>query len=112
MSHEPLSAFWFAHASGAARSQIRNILHYQFVYEAAQRTRQRLLVALTALSGILWLAVARRSLLSDAIVRAALTAWVVVLVAAIGALVTERHCRRRHEAALEDARSRREEEKE
>jgi len=110
MSEQRLTAFSFAGDRSDARSRVRDILHYQLAYEAAERARQRLLVVLAALSAVLWLALARRSLVSEPVVATALTAWVVVFFAVLVALAIERHCRKRQDAALEEARTPQEEE--
>jgi hypothetical protein len=102
-------SFAIDHSDAGARARLRNILRYQVACELAQRTRQALLVTLAALSGVLWLATARRSLVPDPIVGATLAAWAAVLAGVIGALVAERTCRKRQDTAIGEGRFGREE---
>ena len=109
MSEQHLTVFPSSDDSAVVRSRVRDILQRQLAREAAERARQRLVAFLAALSGVLWLALAKRSLLSDHVVVAALATWAAVFVATVGTLMFERRCRRRQDAALAAARGPKEE---
>jgi hypothetical protein len=107
MPLDQLIAFSVSDTGSGARERVRQILRFQLAYEMTERIREGLIGLLAVCSGLLWLAAAWPALLSQAVVRATLVAWIMVVAAAVVALVVERHWRRLQQRLAQESLARR-----